>query len=375
MFTHLDTLNTLNEISGLQTKLRQVHDLVQESMPFVERIAVVIYEPETDLLKTFINSTLGESPIVNYQAKLSNAESLLEILERGRPRVINDLEIFSEGTQEHTQKIQKHGYRASYTLPIYYNGQFSGFIFFNSQQKDVFTEPVLGQLDIFGHMISLMVIHDMSSVRTLVAAVRTTSDIVHHRDPETGSHLDRMSRYTRLIARVLAEQYHLDDDYIEQVFLFSPLHDIGKIAIPDNILLKPGKLTDEETTIMHTHARKGREMIDKLVRNFGFEPFEHMSILRNIAERHHEAVNGSGYPDGQQGDEIPLEARIVAVADVFDALTSKRPYKDAWSNDKAFEMLRQMAGSKLDSACVEALIAHREEVELIQQQFQEDPFG
>lgn len=375
MFEHDDSLSALNEAAGVQEKLCQVHELVRESMPFVDRVAVVIYEPESDLLKTYVNSTRGENPVVNYQARLTDAPSLKNILEQGRPRVINDLEIFSEGTREHTQKIRKHGYRASYTLPMYYNGQFFGFVFFNSHEKDVFTGAVLHQLDLFGHMISLMVIHDMSSVRTLVAAVRTTSDIVHQRDPETGSHLDRMSRYARLIARVLAGRYRLDDEYIEQVFLFSPLHDIGKIAIPDHILLKPDRLTEVESEIMQTHARKGREMIDKLVRNFGFEPFEHVNILRNIAERHHEAVNGSGYPDGQKGAEIPLEARIVAVADVFDALTSKRPYKDAWSNDQAFATLRELAGNKLDGDCVEALIENRDEVETIQRKFREDQFG
>lgn len=157
--------------------------------------------------------------------------------------------------------------------------------------------------------------------------------------------------------------------------MFSPLHDIGKIGIPDSILLKPAKLSDSERAVMKTHSQKGREIIDNLIENFGLENIEHKEILRNIAEFHHEAINGEGYPSGIKGDEIPLEARIVAVADVFDALTSARPYKEAWSNEKAIQMLKKLSGETLDQDCVNALIENIEAVEKIQQQFRENPFG
>ena len=157
--------------------------------------------------------------------------------------------------------------------------------------------------------------------------------------------------------------------------MFSPLHDIGKIAIPDRILLKPGRLTDDEMSIMRTHPLRGQEMITDLLANFGLENTEHVDMLRNIAVYHHEAVNGGGYPEGRSGDEIPLEARIVAVADVFDALTSRRPYKEAWDNDRAFETLSKMAGEQLDRDCVDALLSQREAIEVIQQQFRENIYG
>lgn len=282
---------------------------------------------------------------------------------------------FEEGQHEHTTRIGRQGYAASYTLPMFNEGKFFGFMFFNANEKDVFTENVLRQIDIYSHMISLMVINELASIKILAAAVKTTGRITHVRDPETGSHLDRMSRYSRLIATVLAEKYNLDDTYIEHIFMFSPLHDIGKIGIPDNILLKPGELDKDERAIMNTHSLKGREMIDELLENFGFENVDYMAVLRNIAEFHHEAINGSGYPSGIKGEDIPLEARIVAVADIFDALTSKRPYKEAWDNDKAIATLKNMMGEKLDEDCVNALIDNMDKVEEIQQQFGENTYG
>jgi len=157
--------------------------------------------------------------------------------------------------------------------------------------------------------------------------------------------------------------------------MFAPLHDIGKIAIPDNILLKPSNLDEEEWEIMKTHSQKGREMIDDLLNNFGLVNFEHVDVLRNIAQSHHEAINGTGYPRGIKGDKIPLEARIVAVADVFDALTSVRSYKEAWSNEEAIKTLNDLAGEVLDKDCVDALVQNMDQVLEVQRQFCEDSFG
>lgn len=370
-----DTLDALNRNLPLREKLVQTHRVVQKQLPFVARIAVALYDAKTTLLKTYLHSSGEDDPLSHYHASLSQAPSLAEILKEGRPRVINSMLTFESGQHEHTRRIGRQGYAASYTMPMFDNGVFVGFIFFNSYERDVFTESALNSLDVFGHLVSLMVLHELSAMRTLVAAVRTTSHFTHVRDAETGSHVDRMSRYARLIARELATRHELDDDYIEHVFMYSPLHDLGKMAIPDRILFKPGPLDAQESEIMRSHARRGREIIDEMLANFGLDAMQHVNILRNIAEHHHEAVNGKGYPGGLAGGDIPLEARIVAVADVFDALTSRRPYKDAWTNDEAFATLQRLAGEKLDAECVAALVGAREEVERIQERFAEDRMG
>lgn len=375
MFDHQDTLEQLNKNLPLGEKLISIHQSIKKQFKFLDRIAVAIYDHKTDMLKTYVHSSGELKPLSHYQTPLAKALSLMEIIKQRKPRVVNDLDIFAGGTQEHTVRLNQSGYASSYTMPMFINDVFFGFVFFNSTEKDVFTDEILHYFDVIGHLVSLLIINEQTSIRTMLATVKTAHDMTHHRDTETGAHIDRMSRYTRLIAVHISDNHNLDDEYIENVFLFSPLHDIGKIAITDSILKKQGKLTEEETNIMKTHALKGREIIDSMLKDHGLDSFENINILRNIAEYHHEAVNGTGYPNGIGGDDIPLEARIVAVADVFDALTSKRPYKEAWSNHEAYAMLQRLAGGQLDKECVDALIANKDQVEAIQREFAEDEFG
>lgn len=375
MFDHEDRLGSLNLNVALRDKLKAIHEALSERFPFVKRIAAAVYDPETDILKTFLYVGEDYTPLAHYSARLSEAASLCEILERGRPRVVNDLSIFTAGRHEHTQRLEEHGYQSSYTMPMYHEGRLFGFLFFNAYEQDCFSEEVLRQIDPFGHLIALAIISDLTVMHTLLATVKTARDLLHARDDETGSHLDRMSRYARLIAQEVAEVFGLSDEYVEKIFIFSPLHDVGKIAIPDRVLLKPGKLDPDEVVLMRTHTLRGREVIDQMLQNFNMMQMQGADILRNITLFHHESVDGSGYPDGRAGEEIPIEARIVAVADIFDALTSRRPYKPAWTNDEAFALLRKLAGTKLDPHCVEALIGNREAVEEVQRRFQENIIG
>lgn len=371
MFEHEDALQPLDRQISFSEKLAIVHEVLRRRLDFIDRIAVAIHDPGSDTLKTYAHSSGPDSPLVRYETRLDDAPSLRRILAEGRPRVVNDLAIFG-GTREHTRRIRAQGYGSSYTLPIRLNGSFFGFLFFNSYHREVFGEAALAELDIFGHLISLAVAGELSQIRTLLASIKAAADMVHQRDFETGCHLDRMSNYAKLIAREMADSQGFGDEIVEHIFLFSVLHDVGKIGIPDDILLKNGKLDQVEFEVMKSHAVKGREIIDAMLQHFGLEDLRHVELLRNIALHHHEAWDGSGYPAGLTGDAIPVEARIVAVADVFDALTSRRPYKAPWSNDEAFEALAQAAGTKFDSACVAALVRNRAAVERIQRRFRDE---
>lgn len=375
MFDHEDNLSAIQQNIALGQKLAIVHRTLQAHYPFISRIAAALYDPKTDMLKTFVHSSGADQPLLHYQARLSDASSLQEIVRTGNPRVVNDLSIFDEGEKLHTQQVKKQGYLSSYTMPMFVRGTLFGFLFFNSYQAAPFTEEVLQQLDPYGHLIALTIINDLTSVQTMLATVQTARDMAHLHNDETGAHQDRMSRFARLIARRIAARHKLSDEYIENVFIFSVLHDIGKMGIPDNILLKPAALTEDEFSQMKLHTTKGRKLIDQLVANFDMGAMPNIDILRNIAELHHEAMDGSGYPYGRKGEEIPIEARITTVADVFDALTSRRPYKEPWSNDDAFAAITQLSGIKFDPDCVAALIDGRQEIEEIQRQFRENSAG
>jgi putative two-component system response regulator len=180
------------------------------------------------------------------------------------------------------------------------------------------------------------------------------------RDPETGAHIQRMSNYSHLIAMQLG----LPKVEQELILRAAPMHDVGKIAIPDQILLKPGKLDDAEFTIMKTHAEKGYEILRGSRSNL-------LDVAAVIAHSHHEKFDGSGYPRGLKGEDIPLHGRIVAVADVFDALTTERPYKKAWTLDRAVEFLHAGAGSHFDPLCVAAFINRLDDALVIRDSFQD----
>lgn len=373
--SHTDDLDLLHQALPLKDKLSGLHTHLRRQLPFVDRIAVASYEPLTDNVKTFVHSSGGDEPLSFYESKLSASQSLSEIATTLRPRVVNDMDAYLNDTREHSRRIRSHGYGASYTMPIRHNGALFGFLFFNSREKWVFDAQALAYLNLLGHQLALVVVNDLACLRTLMASVRTVTHIAQVRDFETGAHLERMAHYSRVIAQEVAPCFDLDDAFVEYLYLFAPLHDLGKVAVPDSLLLKPERLEPEEFEQIKLHTVKGLQMVEAMLDNFGIQGMYQATMLRNIVLHHHEATDGSGYPHELRGEEIPVEARIVAVADVFDALTSRRPYKEAWSNDKAFALLAEMAGRKFDHDCVDALIRNRVEVERIQRQFSEDLLG
>lgn len=187
--------------------------------------------------------------------------------------------------------------------------------------------------------------------------------LAESRDTETGEHLERMRAYSRVLAEELstsAEYGHIvDADYVRTIYLTSPLHDIGKVGIPDSILLKPGRLTTEEFEVMKTHPLIGNETLTAAVDNNPSATF--YRFAQEIVLSHHEKWDGSGYPHGIKGADIPLSARIVAVADVYDALTTKRVYKDAFSHERAREIIVKESGRSFDPVIVDAFIAREPE--------------
>ena len=198
--------------------------------------------------------------------------------------------------------------------------------------------------------------------------------LAESRDPETGNHLERIRYYSRTLAEYIAESVddhfpELDSLFIDNIFLTSPLHDIGKIGIPDHILLKPGRLDDKEFEIMKDHSRIGFETLNEALERYPRADYLKMSA--EIALSHHEKMNGTGYPQGLKGDEIPLSARIVALADVYDALISRRVYKNAYSREMAKAIIVKDRGTHFDPVVVDAFLACEDEFLSIFSKFKE----
>jgi response regulator RpfG family c-di-GMP phosphodiesterase len=187
------------------------------------------------------------------------------------------------------------------------------------------------------------------------------------RDHDTGEHIDRTTAYTRvLVEDIIAHPkpgYTISQEYGQDIVDAVKLHDLGKLAMPDAVLLKPGRLTEEEFAIIRTHPIHGSEMLKKAIKKMDGDSL--LQTALDIAYGHHEKWNGTGYPCGISGDKIPLCARITAIADVFDALTSIRPYKSAYTPEEAFKIIYNDSGAHFDPTLVEILKRHDEDFRAI----------
>lgn len=196
------------------------------------------------------------------------------------------------------------------------------------------------------------------------------AELAESRDADTGAHLYRVRDHCTLLARLMAEDVRFKDlvspDFIEAIYYVSPLHDIGKVSIPDSILRKQGKLTNEEFEVIKTHTVVGSRALDTVLQYCDLQMFR---IARDIVLSHHERYDGKGYPAGLRGEDIPLAARIMSVADHYDALRSERVYKAAFTSNEAVEDLREETGKRFDPALTDIMLAHISQFEDIHEQY------
>lgn len=208
------------------------------------------------------------------------------------------------------------------------------------------------------------------------ATIRAFCSLAEARDNETGNHIRRTQRYVEALAMRLRDHPRfreaLRDETVELLFKSAPLHDVGKVAIPDAILLKPGKLTPSEWEIMKQHAAFGRDAIASAERELGSTHRSYLRYAREIAYGHHERWNGTGYPQGISGEAIPVSARLMAAADVYDALISRRVYKPAFSHETAIAMIAEERGAHFDPDVVDALLDIRDEFDDIARRYRDE---
>ncbi len=266
------------------------------------------------------------------------------------------------------------------------DGDFSGYVFIiiltsrdSGQQKieglhagaDAFLTKPLNPDEL---LVSLKTADRVLGLETRDLAMFALAKLSESRDPETGAHIERVQSYARLLAQYLSGTEEccdlIDPEFVRLIFQTSPLHDIGKVGIPDNVLLKPGKLNESEMTIMRTHVMLGAQTLEASLQRFPGVRF--LQMARDIAAAHHERWDGTGYPNGLKGLAIPLAARIVALADVYDAITSRRVYRDAMSHAQAKALILRERRAHFDPGVVEAFLKTEHLFIAIKEQFKDN---
>lgn len=256
------------------------------------------------------------------------------------------------------RRLQQNGMQSVFYLPLLSNTLDTAALVFASTADNAYNAEHLEFIANIAGQVRHSFEKTIGMESLVISTVKGLAKLAESRDPETGDHLFRMSHYAAMVAEELGKsdkyQHLIDANYVRDILKFAPMHDIGKVGISDSILLKPGKLSDAEFSIMQQHPTIGGDVLKRCEQQMNAVGRSVFQIGIEIAEGHHEKFDGSGYPKQLRGDAIPLSARIVAVADVFDALTSKRPYKEAWPIEQALALLDEECGRHFDPEVVAA---------------------
>jgi putative two-component system response regulator len=334
------------------------------------RILVV---DDDDIVQSMIKNVLVQS---GYEVELaSDGKQALDVLRQKDCRlVISDWEMPVMDGLELCQAVR--------------SGDFPGYIYFilltGHQDHEHLVEGLTTGADDFISKpfspselrVRIRAGERILSLETRDIAIFALAKLTESRDPETGAHLERVQNYCRVIARHLYNEKKFEEivnpEYIRLIYITSPLHDIGKVGIPDGVLLKPGRLTEDEFEIMKTHTTIGAETLDAALKEFPNARF--LQMARDIALSHHERYDGGGYPHQLAGENIPLSGRIVSLADVYDALTSKRVYKEDYAHDVAQSIIMEEAGKQFDPVIIDAFEKNMNEFVAIRERYHErDP--
>ena len=339
---------------------------------------IAAFSLDTPLLSRFfdgkisdIESVLGRSPIFSFLSEVADLGSMEEVYRKAIELFITLLSLvvlyyytrfferlisgIIDNRQPFSAETAKHMRRGSYGLLLLF-----------------FVNPVLGVL-MFLLMRFFALIFEYGAYlqdkagetsRIQEEVIVSLAEITEGKSEQTGQHIKRVSEYSR----ILATQMGMPEAAVENLRLASTMHDLGKLMIPSEILDKPGRLTDEEFAVIKKHPGYGEHLLHNV-------EGETMTLARTVALEHHERYDGKGYPSGEKGDEISPEGRIVAVADVYDALTSRRSYKDAWDPKQAYDEIVRCSGTQFDPKVVEAFVAAYDQIDAARRRYADDEFA
>ena len=253
--------------------------------------------------------------------------------------------------------LNKEGIKSNMIIALILNDTVFGYLFFSSLEENNYSKEDLKLGIKIAQEISGILNTTYLTKKMFISTTNAFANLVEKKDNDTGDHILRMTHYSRIIAEGLIDcedpSYSVSQGFVNDITNYAPIHDIGKVGIPDSILKKPGRLTPEERIIMESHADIGGDILREIQDNLTIFNRDFFKMAMEIASGHHEKWDGTGYPRGQAGHEIPLAARIVAIADVFDALSSKRVYKDDFGFENSVDIINQGAGKHFDPKLVE----------------------
>ncbi len=358
-----DVISLLNRGRDTEKVFKTLSMLLRKIIPF-NRISLALIDQETGEVVTKLVDS-DRDIMIPAGAKFPLKDSSLnEAAISRKVLIISDLKKYGKEhpQSEKSELLVKEGMNSSMVLPLIVNNNTRGFLLFGSEQPGAFSDEhttfiesisapiafsiqrseLMNELEMYTKKLeNLVKIRTHEVLKTQKTTIFALSSLAELRDPDTGEHLERMRNYCILVAQIAkysGKNVEINNQYLRDLYDSSILHDIGKVGIPDDILLKPGPLSPEEFEIIKTHATIGHQSLHKAAsRELGDDSFLKMAM--DVTLYHHERWDGGGYPEGLKGEEIPLSARIVAISDVYDALTSRRPYKEAFSHEKSMEIM------------------------------------
>lgn len=366
----LELIENLNKNISFEDLLDYIYNNFSEFIPY-SHIGIALLKDNGKVLEASYGisaPSINDLPkkLVGIRAKLSDT-SLGNIVNNGIPRVINDLEKYTQNSTAIYNKILiEAGIKSSISLPLKINGKPVGVIFFSSIYSNIYKPEHIKFLKTLSSSISIGFNKSIFIDELLYSTLLALTKMAEERDEETGDHLERIKKYSLKIAESLLEENVYENQitygFLKDIERFSPMHDIGKVGIRDSILLKHGKLSEEEFEEMKKHTVYGADVLRIAEKNIVKYNKSMFTMGIQIAESHQEKWDGTGYPYQLSGTDIPLSARIVAVADVFDALTSQRPYKKAFSFRESFDMVVKERGKHFDPKIIDVFIKHRDDI-------------
>ncbi|MGF1748934.1 HD-GYP domain-containing protein [Vibrio cionasavignyae] len=366
---YTNCISTTNRALSCRNGIDELFESLKISYPLLSRLCVTV--THSDYLENFhvIDSQhTGDRYDVVSMAS-SSCLSLMQIIENEEIRIVSDLAELPNN--ERVRKLRSLGHQSSLTIGIKLNQTEGALLFFNSTQPGYFENGALhSDLLFVKEVIFSLLCHDKNKHQMLLQALKLALSISHKRDPETADHLHRMGLYSKLLAELLAKSQPINHRFIQWIELYAPFHDIGKYRIPDEILFSTKRFTAKERSIMNQHVHYGVDIIDDVLTTIDavHSTSAEIEFLKNIILCHHERYDGQGYPLNLAHTAIPLEARIVSIADVFDALLSKRAYKPAWPIEKTKQYIAMQTGKAFDPMVVDTLVTNFAQFEAIYRQ-------